>query len=34
VGFGYPDRPLKGKKSRRPLSELVHVGRYGNPLKV
>jgi nitroreductase len=34
VGFGYPDRPLKGKKSRKPLSELVHVGRYGNPLKV
>lgn len=32
VGFGYPDRRLVGRKSRRPLRELAYEGRYGAPL--
>ena len=32
VGFGYPARTLLGKKSRKPLSELVSHERYGSPL--
>jgi nitroreductase len=30
VGFGYPVRKLLGKKSRKQLSELVFLERYGN----
>ncbi|MCS6788905.1 MAG: nitroreductase family protein, partial [Aigarchaeota archaeon] len=33
AGFGYPDRRLIGRKSRRPLSELSYEGRYGTPLR-
>jgi hypothetical protein len=30
--FGYPAaRSFKGKKKRKPLSEVVHYGRFGNP---
>ncbi|MFB6266388.1 MAG: nitroreductase family protein [Halodesulfurarchaeum sp.] len=34
AGFGYPTEPVgsfAGRKDRRPLSEVVHDGRYGNP---
>ena len=31
LGFGYPVRKIKGKKSRKPLEELVSLERYGNP---
>lgn len=30
VGFGYPVRKIKGKKSRKPLEELVFAESYGN----
>ncbi len=29
LGFGYPARKIKGKKSRKPLDELVSAERYG-----
>ena len=29
VGFGYPVRKIKGKKSRKPLEELVFAESYG-----
>lgn len=29
LGFGYPVREIKGRKSRKPLEELVSVERYG-----
>lgn len=32
VGFGYPTRKIVGKKKRKPLRELVYLGKYGNPL--
>lgn len=32
VGFGYPARPLRGRKDRRPLTELAFSERYGRPL--
>jgi nitroreductase len=32
VGFGYPLRPLRGRKNRRPLRELAFSEAYGNPL--
>ena len=32
VAFGYPTRKLKGKKDRKPLSELAFLEKYGNPL--
>ncbi|MGD1055188.1 MAG: nitroreductase family protein [Nitrososphaerales archaeon] len=32
VGFGYPRRRLRGRKSRRPLSEVAFLERYGNKL--
>jgi nitroreductase len=31
LGFGYPVRKIEGKKSRKPLEELVSLERYGNP---
>ena len=34
VPFGYPKRALgKGKKKRKPLSEVVSAERFGNPLE-
>lgn len=30
LGFGYPAKKLKGKKSRKPLEELVSAESYGN----
>ena len=31
--FGYPTRPLgKGKKQRKPLAQVAHRERYGQPL--
>jgi nitroreductase len=30
LGFGYPTRKIKGKKSRKPLEELVSAESYGN----
>ena len=32
TGFGYPIKKIIGKKNRRPLSEIVFLGKYGNPL--
>lgn len=32
VGFGYPAKKILGRKSRKPLSELAFLERYGNPL--
>jgi nitroreductase len=32
VGFGYPRRRLRGRKSRRPLTEVAFLERYGNSL--
>jgi nitroreductase len=29
LGFGYPVRKIRGKKSRKPLEELVYSERYG-----
>jgi nitroreductase len=37
VGFGYPRRTVMGKKNRKPLEEIVSLGRYGinfNPKKL
>jgi nitroreductase len=31
AGFGYPVRKIIGRKNRRPLSEIVFLGKYGNP---
>ena len=31
LGFGYPVRKIKGKKSRKPLEELVFAESYGKP---
>ena len=34
IPFGYPPRQLgKGKKNRKPLSEIAHHGRFGQPYK-
>lgn len=30
VGFGYPARKIVGKKNRKPLSDIVFLGKYGN----
>ena len=30
VGFGYPIKKITGKKKRKPLRELVFIGKYGN----
>ena len=33
VPFGYPTRPLgKGNKQRKPLAQVAHRERYGQPL--
>jgi nitroreductase len=33
VPFGYPEGPLgKGKKRRKPLSEVAHLERFGEPI--
>lgn len=33
VPFGYPDRPVgKGKKQRKPADQVIHHGRFGQPL--
>ena len=31
LGFGYPVKKIKGKKSRKPLEELVFAEGYGKP---
>jgi nitroreductase len=34
IPFGYPAKPVgKGKKNRKPLSEVVHLKRFGQPFK-
>ncbi len=33
LGFGYPKRRLKGKKSRKPLTEIAFSEYYGNRLR-
>ena len=32
VGFGYPTKKILGRKSRKPLSEVAFLERYGNPI--
>jgi nitroreductase len=32
VGFGYPQRKLRGRKNRKRLSEVAFLERYGNKL--
>lgn len=32
VGFGYPPKPLKGRKNRKPLSEVAFLEKFGSPL--
>ena len=32
VGFGFPPRPLKGKKNRKPLNEVAFLERYGRSI--
>jgi nitroreductase len=32
LGFGYPAKRIIGRKNRKPLSELAHSERYGQPL--
>lgn len=34
VGFGYPAKKIRGKKNRRPLSELAFSEKYGNKLRI
>ncbi len=32
--FGYPTKDIgKGKKQRKPLSEVAHLGRFGQPFE-
>jgi hypothetical protein len=34
VPFGYPARASgRGKKQRKPISEVAHLGRFGQPFK-
>jgi nitroreductase len=34
IPFGYPARPVgKGKKNRKPLSEVAHLERFGQPFR-
>jgi len=33
IPFGYPKRAFKGKKARKPLSSIVFLEEFGNPLK-
>jgi nitroreductase len=30
AGFGYPVKRIVGRKNRKPLSEIVFLGKYGN----
>ena len=30
LGFGYPAKKIIGRKSRKPLGEIVFLGKYGN----
>jgi nitroreductase len=30
LGFGYPAKKIVGRKSRKPLGEIVFLGKYGN----
>lgn len=32
VGFGYPDREIRGRKDRKPLADVAYRGRFGEPL--
>jgi nitroreductase len=32
VGFGYPMRKLRGRKNRKPLSEVAFLEKFGSPL--
>ncbi|WP_276252683.1 nitroreductase family protein [Halomontanus rarus] len=32
LGFGYPDREIRGRKSRKPLSDIAFGGRFGEEL--
>ena len=32
IAFGYPKRAVKGKKKRKPLTEVASAERFGNPL--
>jgi hypothetical protein len=34
VGFGFPAKKIIGRKSRKPLSELVYSEKYGQPLSL
>ncbi|MEN2975197.1 MAG: nitroreductase family protein [Candidatus Caldarchaeales archaeon] len=34
VGFGYPKEKLRGKKNRKPLSEIAYSERYGDKLRL
>lgn len=34
VGFGFPAKKIKGKKNRKPLSELAYSEKFGQPLSV
>jgi len=31
AGFGYPTKRIIGRKNRKPLSEIVFLGKYGSP---
>ncbi|HEX9273600.1 MAG TPA: hypothetical protein VGA01_15450 [Candidatus Binatia bacterium] len=32
IPFGYPAQPIgKGKKKRKPISEVAHLERFGQP---
>jgi len=33
VGFGYPAKPIKGLKTRKPLAEIAFLQKFGVPLK-
>ncbi len=34
AGFGYPAKPIKGRKDRKPLSEIVFQEKYDQPLSL
>lgn len=34
AGFGYPQREIRGIKSRKPLDEVAFSGRFGEPLEL
>ncbi|MFB6130045.1 MAG: nitroreductase family protein [Salinigranum sp.] len=33
AGFGYPEREIRGRKDRKPLSEVAFGGKFGEPLE-